>query len=388
MATVTHYIYSHYDPKDAPKPADSIDLEESWEQEAPRPNRLQGPAPQFVPSTMPYDDWSSSQTFLNENSTRRESINTLGTSLSGWYRSLTSSQVSTPSVSVSSLKKPHPESMTPSARTPTVVNKNNWFIMNAIHSEPSSSTLTPSLAEILDRDPPPLPSQKKYTPPVWLEIGPSNKGFRMLQRAGWNEGEVLGPAVVRRKPLEHLLSSDDLFKTKNKGKAKVDQRSVVLRKEIREVKVEDLDDITELRQIDVIDLSLSSDDAPSESSFSTEDDNKDEEPSPPSRVKTSQSHDEMSGNPAYEPKALLTPIATVLKSDRLGIGLKAKTVGPYKASQKRITHNAAALAAHIKVAEESKKRRDLFGRGRRGLERRHRKEQERRKAMIAYLKSS
>ena len=40
-------------------------------------------------------------------------------------------------------------------------------------------------------------------------------------------------------------------------------------------------------------------------------------------------------------KALLTPLPTVLKPDRLGIGLKAKMVGPYKASQKRVTHNAA-----------------------------------------------
>jgi hypothetical protein len=274
--------------------------------------------------------------------------------------------------------------MTPIA---TPVNKNNWFIMNAIQSEPSSSTSTPSLAEILDRDPPPLPSQKQYTPPVWLEIGPSNKGFGLLQRAGWNEGEALGPGVVRTRPLEHLIPPGELLVTR-KGKEKLKfgvnlSNARVLRKETREIKLEDTDDITELRQIDVIDLTMSSDDAHSDSSSISE------EASPPDRTQTSRGHDErISDNSAYEPRALLTPIPTVLKSDRLGIGLKAKTVGPYKASQKRVTHNAAALAAHIKSAEESKRRKELFGRGRRGLERRHKKQEERRQAMIAYLKSS
>jgi len=90
---------------------------------------------------------------------------------------------------------------------------------------------------------------------------------------------------------------------------------------------------------------------------------------------------------SYGRKALLTPIATVLKSDRLGIGLKAKTVGPYKASRKRITHNAEALAAHIKAAEELKKKKGEFGRGRRGFERQHRKDSMKRQMMLAYLNS-
>jgi hypothetical protein len=88
---------------------------------------------------------------------------------------------------------------------------------------------------------------------------------------------------------------------------------------------------------------------------------------------------------AYDRKALLTPIATVLKSDRLGIGLKAKTVGPYKASQKRVTHNAAALAAHIRNAEEQRKKRMEVGRGRGGFEKLNKREETKRKRMLAYL---
>jgi len=88
---------------------------------------------------------------------------------------------------------------------------------------------------------------------------------------------------------------------------------------------------------------------------------------------------------AHGGKALLTPIATVLKSDRLGIGLKAKTAGPYKASQKRVTHNAEAMAAHVRAAEEARKRKEKFGRGRRGFKRQRNMEETKRKAMLAYL---
>jgi len=92
--------------------------------------------------------------------------------------------------------------------------------------------------------------------------------------------------------------------------------------------------------------------------------------------------------PSKEPhsqKALLTPIPIILKSDRLGIGLKAKTVGPFKASRKRVTHSAAAMAAHLRAAEETKKKKREWGRGRRGFEKLHRREEDRRKHMLAYL---
>jgi hypothetical protein len=84
-------------------------------------------------------------------------------------------------------------------------------------------------------------------------------------------------------------------------------------------------------------------------------------------------------------KALLTPLPTVLKSDRLGIGLKAKTFGPYKASQKRVTHNAAALAAHVKENEERKLFKQKVGRGSRGFARAEKRESEKRKGLLAYL---
>ena len=218
----------------------------------------------------------------------------------------------------------------------------------------------------------------------------------MLQRAGWNEGEALGPNVVRRKPSENLLAIDGLFDTTDvKGKVRArrtSSSSIIVRQETKEVKVENIDGVTELQTFDVIDLSLDSD-ADSDSSSQTKGETLESgDASRTGNLTASQNVDEHlqeeADTSAYGHRALLTPIATVLKSDRLGIGLKAKTVGPYKISQKRVTHNAAVLAMHTKTSKESRRRRELFGRGRRGFERRHKKEEEHRQAMIAHLKQS
>ncbi|KAH6911389.1 hypothetical protein BKA70DRAFT_1267524 [Coprinopsis sp. MPI-PUGE-AT-0042] len=83
-------------------------------------------------------------------------------------------------------------------------------------------------------------------------------------------------------------------------------------------------------------------------------------------------------------RALLAPIATVLKADRMGIGLKPKTIagpsGAYRIPQKRVTHNAAAMAAHIRAGEELRRQKRDHGRG-------QPKEATERKEMLAYLNS-
>ncbi len=85
--------------------------------------------------------------------------------------------------------------------------------------------------------------------------------------------------------------------------------------------------------------------------------------------------------------ALITPIATTLKADRLGIGLKAKTEGPYHVSKKRITHNKAALAAHIQAAERLRRQKQEIGRGYRSFARASKKESTARQQMLAYMNS-
>jgi hypothetical protein len=248
--------------------------------------------------------------------------------------------------------------------------KNNWFIRKVIQSEPPSthSSPPPTLADILARDPPPLPTEEKYKPPVWLEIGPSNKGFAMLQRSGWNEGEALGPDVIRRPPDPPLLD--------RKGK----RRDGNITREVLELESEEHDDVSELREVVVIDLTLSDSDSDID------------DPNLIAGGPVSEEHipgklplAQMSSS-AHGGTALLTPLATVLKSDRLGIGLKAKTIGPHKASKKRVTHNAAAIAAHIRAAEESRRQKKQYGRGSRGYDNIRKLEEAERKRLLAYIK--
>lgn len=423
MATVTHYIRSKYNPEDREKLEKETgqlteeESERAWASEAALIARRQAPAPRFVAAMIPYDGWSVGQ--ASSSKLPESSTSSLGDTLSGWYRSLSangSKTSGTPRTETTIHSGAATrQSFAPTPRTTFVHktkkaesrNKNNWFIMNAIQSEPSPvSSATPStLADMLARHPPPLPSEKKFSPPIFLEIGPSNKGFGMLQRAGWTEGEPLGPDVVRRKHATELLGDGDMIPTEPinpKGKSKSRQYNVriALHQERVEVKMENFDDVSELRSVDVIDLTLS--DSDSDSGESTP-----EGPGVGAGATANQTnryeHEaaaalELSdGAPGghmtpldpspYARKALLTPIATVLKSDRLGIGLKAKTVGPHKASQKRVTHNTAALAAHVKAAEESRKRQQVFGRGHKGFERQRRKDEEKRKALLAELKS-
>jgi hypothetical protein len=210
----------------------------------------------------------------------------------------------------------------------------------------------------------------------------------MLQRSGWNEGEPLGPDVIRRKAVEDISYVEAALSAstnKKKGKSRSIPSTPASRKEMMEIKAENFDDVSELREIDVIDLTLSDSDGDEASGSGVEARNQLEKSSTSGGISSPFQKDATSHG-HHERKALLTPIATILKSDRLGIGLKAKTVGPYKASQKRVTHNAAALAAHVKGAAETRKRKSLFGRGHRGFEKQRRKEEENRKAMVAYLK--
>ena len=370
-----------------PEVGENPDAMQAWQQEASFiSNRPARPPPQFVPATFSYDGWIHNVESSKPNDT--SSNNFFGDTLSGWYRSLTS-QTTVAARDISDTTKASPTLHTSSSQEPIASpvpksirqNKNNWFIMKAIQLEPSSSSVStpaPTLADILARDPPPLPSEEKYTPPVWLEIGPSNRGFGMLQRSGWNEGEPLGPNVPRRKPVKDILPDDEIINT-TKSKDKSKGRLKFANLSCQQTNKMD-DETSELRNIEVIDLTLSDSDSDSDDLSMKAEDGKLED-------QDGFTNDGSDIPTTHGGIALLTPIATRLKSDRLGIGLKAKTAGPYKTSQKRVTHNAAALAAHIRAAEENRRRMKEHGRGRRGHKKQRKMEEEKRKAMLASLKS-
>jgi len=391
MATVTHYIYSHYDPKQrdelekatgqAPEPLESE--EDPWQTESSfGAQRRIAAAPRFVPAIVSYDEINNMMGMSQIAPSAVEEKPSV--EVSSWYRSLTRSSsapvedskkpVASTSTTPAGPSIPNSSTSVPSARPkPT---KYDWFITRALLSEPPTGRSTPSqtLADILERDPPPDTSGKSFTPPVFLHLGPSNRGYTMLERSGWNEGEPLGAGVVRR-PREPDEESPPRRAKQSKGKA-------IVKEEQREVKWDPDGDISEVRKVDVIDLTLSDpEDEP-------EDIKAEVDEGEPQRLSTSSLTETGPPSSSHNPKALLTPLATVLKSDRLGIGLKAKTVGPHKASKKRITHNQAALAQHVREAEELRRMKALVGRGSRGLARVAKAETESRRRLLASLNDS
>ncbi|KXN88299.1 hypothetical protein AN958_07758 [Leucoagaricus sp. SymC.cos] len=402
MATTSFTIYSRYDPEkdkerlqretgQTPLEGDNLesDDEQAWREAASAKFlRAQRPPPKFVPAAISYEVGSGEQG--SSKPLQKSSEEPLsGSSLSSWYRSLiggdsTSTHQPRPS------SAPIPTTSTGDAqerkkgyRAPQIKDKNNWFIQKVLQFEPPTtpSTPPPTLADILAREPPPLPSEPKYTPPVWIEIGPSNKGFAMLQKGGWNEGEALGLGA-RRRPLSSTGAGGSVITSKGKEKAVVMEPPE--NRPSRVDKQELCDNLGDVKDgADIIDLTQSDSESSSEEE-EVEGDMAEEIPQGSELPLLEGDAEDIS---AHGRKALLTPIATVLKLDRLGIGLKAKTEGPYKASVKRVTHNAASLAAHARAAEEARRRREKFGRGRRGYERQRRREEDKRRDLIAYMNS-
>jgi hypothetical protein len=402
MATVAYYIRSDYDADSdrerllretgqVPDTRTEEDVRETdpWQTESSfGPNRFTS-APSFVPAILSYEEINEAMGNGGPSSASGDGpcdVETKESELSGWYKSLNrrnAFSTGDPSSFSSSSSSPLPSTINNDASTRSSQSEpsrpklqvrprteKDWFISNAleppISTRPSPAPST--IVDMLDRYP---PSQKPHVPPVWIAIDPSNRGFAMLQNSGWNEGEPLGSSFVRRN--DHVPQQPPEKKVKEETKAK----------EVREVQeeviiaCEGFDDIAEVRRKtkDVIDLTVSD-----SSSSENEDDDGDElyvEPTRPSSTGPSLLD--------HGGKALLTPLPTVLKSDRLGIGLKAKTVGPYKASQKRVTHNAAAMAAHVRANEDLRKMKAKVGRGGRGFSRINKREMTNRKRLLAYL---
>ncbi|KAF9498970.1 hypothetical protein BDN71DRAFT_1442404 [Pleurotus eryngii] len=382
MATVTHFIYSHYDPNDRERleaetgqiePQDEIDADEEWRIQTTisgqRRTRL---PPRFVPATTTYDPWSSTPTTV----TTKIEDNAGGDSLSQWYRSISKTQASVATTSQHPQQLPNrPSPLEKSAQRPKSYRGRDWFIQNALSSRPNSpvaSAPPPTLHEMLIRHPPPLPSEPKFKQPVWLALGPTNKGFAMLQQKGWHEGEPLGPSILRDRKAADPQDSELFDEAPRKGEpTQRIQRSVA-------VKLEQADNDS---FVEVIDLTVSDSEDKDSGSMAEADDG--ENSTPTARPPTDEESSSLLGGRT----ALITPIATTLKADRLGIGLKAKTEGPYHVSKKRITHNKAALAAHIQAAERLRKQKQEIGRGYRSFARARKRESTARQQMIAYMNS-
>ena len=217
----------------------------------------------------------------------------------------------------------------------------------------------------------------------------------MLQNQGWSEGEALGAGRTS------LSSNDAHPKETKRRRTRPDFLSPTepmlptepsqerpTKEEEEEVLIDDDDDdpIIEVRkkaQVPMIDLTQS--DTEDETEDDEDEDDRD-------TVTVNENNNDAIDSPAptsdrdHDPRgaqtALLTPLPTILKSDRLGIGLKAKTEGPYRASVKR---RDAARSANAAAVAEDMRRRLLLGKGHRAFARAERLERERRQNMMAYL---
>ncbi|OCB88954.1 hypothetical protein A7U60_g3909 [Sanghuangporus baumii] len=358
--------------------------------------------PRFVPATIDYDEWGFGS--FTQERVREKNEEEDKDGVAGWYRSLarkppggtprSGTPASAPQTPPTMMEK-EPES---SRKSAVKKDRNNWFIARVLEASASASVSAlasastsasssgtntppsgvpapaPTLADILARDPPPLPTEQKYTPPVWLAIGPSNRGFAMLQKSGWEEGEALGRASRNRSGLGYREKG----KEKEVGNDDEDECSTTVVKR----------EVIDLASVDheIVDLTLSDDEEerPDLTSSTSQPQSPPSTTSPSASVPIPRSS---STDLDHAPRALLTPLPTVLKSDRLGIGLKAKYTGSgiYRAPVKRVTHSQASLEAHVRAAEKQRRMKELVGRGRRGFERVKKREEEKRRALLAYL---
>jgi hypothetical protein len=219
----------------------------------------------------------------------------------------------------------------------------------------------------------------------------------MLQNQGWSEGEGLGAGSNSLRRRRNDAPTKETSQEKRK-KTRLDslspptpapmlptspsQERATKEEEQEEILIDDDDDdpIIEVRRkapVPMIDLTQSD----TEDEGESDDDNFYSPASSPAPPTASSPPDTNAapGDPRAAQTALLTPLPAILKSDRLGIGLKAKTEGPYRSSVKRrvARRNAAAEDMHI--------RRILLGKGHRAFARAERLERESRQNMMAYL---
>jgi hypothetical protein len=232
----------------------------------------------------------------------------------------------------------------------------------------------------------------------------------MLQRSGWSEGEALGPYAQRtrrEKEIEVSTLLSDSEDTSGSGKSwkgkegedrsttKIEYIEVPIKGKRKRITSGDDQDITELKKVEVVDLTELSDE---DSGEDEEEDDEIEE------VNLEEGQDSPLDSHGHGGTALLTPISTILKTDKLGIGLKPKltssvlTKGAYRVPVlKNTKHNQAytvksngfRVTNTRSVVEEIRRRereqRELWGRGRRGLERKKKREESERKGLLAYM---
>ena len=179
-----------------------------------------------------------------------------------------------------------------------------WFISHSLPTTPPPSS-SESVTQTLSRTLPPTPSQQGKDiekVPVFLTIGPWNKGYQMLNKNwGWEEGDVLGMRRGSKVVSGAATTVDDDEKTVEPGGLSLD---------------------------DVIDLTLSEEEEEEETIFLrskfSQHDIKTSTAAEFTDAELEQLREGSMDDDESSTLALQTPLRATLKVDKLGIGYRAK----------------------------------------------------------------
>jgi len=224
------------------------------------------------------------------------------------------------------------------------------------------------------------------TPPVYYAIGPTNRGYELLSKGGWREGQPLGP----HRGLGSAPSGVDRPSSPSSSESSETEKWKTLPGSMPKLLVPRDGG----HEIDVIDLVGGESE---EEEVSYEDDGKlfkalhSSTTIPPTTPPVSEGI-----SPGKElrsdilDKPLLTPIAVALKNDRAGLGLSK--------NKRLVTHSSLALHQHIQQGKlerrhhisemkrmEREHRRGQYGRGKRAYARMAKEDAEKRKRMMEYM---
>lgn len=348
-----------------------------------RSTQLPSTAIQSPPRSRNYQNWSPSpmkalrshprnrgtSDALIDESTKRKGP---GAGIGDWYSSLQRTQTPTSHTPSSRSQTPSMGHSRPTKSTPSINNapaRTNWFKPQA--PQPQTMSTADSLADMLKRDPP--NSQNPLVPPVYYALGPQNRGYEMLTKGGWEEGQPLGPTSKRTQPPVPISSSMKQEKwatlTGNMPKLVVRDEQDGSARLVDLAKPENDDD----EELDT------SDEEQGDGLFSMGDVS---QPGSSVTVQAGRSKD----------SAILTPIPVVLKNDRAGLGLSKK--------KRLVTHSSLALQHHIQQGKLERRHhatemrqmerdymRGVYGRGKRAYARKAAAEQEKRKRLRELMNS-
>ena len=388
------------------------DSDEPWlSQPARVPNQ---PKTRFVPAQGDYDEHGmikSHEEILKPTISKEETSPAVGS----WYTSLPRRHADTQEAPDTYRNTPKPPSTAANSSTSRTLSapavsdsaapviqtsqRVDWF--KTTPSRLTTETRTSStLAEMLRRDPPNV--NRPHEPPIYYGIGPANKGYEMLSKSGWEEGQPLGlragigsAGSSRRKESSNKAPVIATRHTEEKKK----EKWMLLDNSMPKLIVPHGEGGT-IGDVEIIDLTVPEEEEAEESSeeeedgsemFEFDDDDDEQAQSQPATELTDVSNAQVPST-FKQPTAILTPIPIALKHDRKGLGASK--------SKKFVTHSSLALRHHIQHGAlarrhqisdlrrvERERLRGDFGRGKRAYARKAKEEQRGRDQLMQFMAS-